>query len=570
MKKYTNYILLLIVGVLLGWFLFGRTATSTTAHDHKEELNKNQNWTCSMHPQIMQPEAGDCPICGMDLILAEASAEGLKVNQFKLTENAIALANVQTMKVGLGLSDASKKMNLSGEILVNADETATQPAHFDGRIDKLYVTSIGQQVKMGDVIAEIYSPELVVAQQELIATYQTKLEYPELYQSVRKKFKFWKINDQQLVEIEKTGKVKMRFAIYAHVTGTVTEIAVNKGAHIMDGHPIFKVSNLATVWAEFDVYEKQLSSIKKGMAIEITTNHNPNNKINARVSYIDPVLNTSSRTVIVRARLNNNKRDLKPGMFVQGALVLKTDSKSQISVPKTAVLWTGKRSLVYVKVPNQTVFEMRSVELGKSKGKFYEVIAGLAIGEEVVSNGTFTVDAAAQLQGKKSMMTQVAEVSESKVVVERLKVDVKFQHQLQKVVANYVALKDEFVLSSATNTNKIISQLKVSLDKVEMQLLKDPTAHQTWMRFLKEITSNVKLMEASTDIKKQRTAFIQLSSAMIQSVKAFGINKKIYNQFCPMANDNKGANWLSFQENIKNPYFGDAMLTCGSTEETIN
>lgn len=570
MKKYTNYILLLIVGVLLGWFLFGGTATSTTAHDHKEELNKNQNWTCSMHPQIMQPEAGDCPICGMDLILAEASAEGLKVNQFKLTENAIALANVQTMKVGLGLSDASKKMNLSGEILVNADETATQPAHFDGRIDKLYVTSIGQQVKMGDVIAEIYSPELVVAQQELIATYQTKQEYPELYQSVRKKFKFWKINDQQLVEIEKTGKVKMRFAIYAHVTGTVTEIAVNKGAHIMDGHPIFKVSNLATVWAEFDVYEKQLSSIKKGMAIEITTNHNPNNKINARISYIDPVLNTSSRTVIVRARLNNNKRDLKPGMFVQGALVLNTDSKSQISVPKTAVLWTGKRSLVYVKVPNQSVFEMRSVELGKSEGKFYEVIAGLVVGEEVVSNGTFTVDAAAQLQGKRSMMTQVAEVSESKVVVERLKVDVKFQHQLQKVVANYVALKDEFVLSSATNTNKIISQLKVSLYKVDMQLLKDPTAHQTWMRFLKEITSNVKLMEASTGIKKQRTAFIQLSSAMIQSVKTFGINKKIYNQFCPMANDNKGANWLSFQENIKNPYFGDAMLTCGSTEETIN
>ena len=384
MKKYTNYILLLIVGVLLGWFLFGGTTTSTTAHDHKEELNKNQNWTCSMHPQIMQPEAGDCPICGMDLILAEASAEGLKVNQFKLTENAIALANVQTMKVGLGLSDVSKKMNLSGEILVNADETATQPAHFDGRIDKLYVTSIGQQVKMGDVIAEIYSPELVVAQQELIATYQTKQEYPELYQSVRKKFKFWKINDQQLVEIEKTGKVKMRFAIYAHVTGTVTEIAVNKGAHIMDGHPIFKVSNLDTVWAEFDVYEKQLSSIKKGMAIEITTNHNPNNKINARISYIDPVLNTSSRTVIVRARLNNNKRDLKPGMFVQGALVLNTDSKSQISVPKTAVLWTGKRSLVYVKIPNESVFEMRSIELGKSTGKFYEVVSGLEIGEQIV------------------------------------------------------------------------------------------------------------------------------------------------------------------------------------------
>jgi Cu(I)/Ag(I) efflux system membrane fusion protein len=569
MKKYTSYIVILIAGLLLGWFLFGGTTENETSHDHKEELTKNQNWTCSMHPQIMQPEAGDCPICGMDLIPAEVSAEGLKANQFKLTENAMALANIQTMNVGGGVSDASNIINLSGEIVVNADETATQPAHFDGRIDKLYITSIGQQVKMGDLIAEIYSPELVVAQQELIATYKTKNESPELYLSVRKKFKFWKIKDKQLSEIEKSGKVKMTFAIYSHVTGTVTDISVNKGAHIMDGHPIFKVSNLNTVWAEFDVYEKQLSFVKKGLPIDITTNQNRNTKIQAKVSFVDPILNTNTRTVVVRAALNNSKGDLKPGMFVNGELITINTTSSSISVPKTAVLWTGKRSLVYVKIPNESVFEMRSIELGKSTGKFYEVVSGLEIGEQIVVNGTFTVDAAAQLLGKKSMMTKVDDVSKKKVAIDRLQVDVKFQNQLEKVVASYLELKEEFVLSNADKTDEIISSLNASLGKVDMKLLKGPTAHNVWMRLLKEIKTSAHLMSSSKEIIAQRSAFIQLSSAMIHSVKAFGINKKIYNQFCPMADKDKGAYWLSFQKEIKNPYFGRSMLTCGNIEEII-
>lgn len=570
MKKYINYIGILIAGLLLGWFLFGGTTEIDRAHNHSEAAIKNQMWTCSMHPQIMQAEAGDCPICGMDLIPAEVSVEGLKANQFKLTENAMALANIQTMKVGEGISDASNVINLSGEIVVNADETATQPAHFDGRIDKLYVTSIGQQVKMGDLIAEIYSPDLVVAQQELIATYKTKNVSPELYQSVRKKFEFWKIKEKQLSEIEKSGKVKMTFAIYSHVTGIVTDISVNKGAHITEGHPIFKISNLNTVWAEFDVYEKQLSFVNIGLPIYITTNQNSNTKIEAKISFVDPILNTNTRTVVVRALLKNSKNNLKPGMFVNGELITEKTKQSNVFVPKTAILWTGKRSLVYVKISNESVFEMRSIELGKSAGKFHEVIAGLKTGEEIVVSGTFTVDAAAQLLGKKSMMTKVDDVSKKKVAVERLQVNVKFQNQLQKVVASYLELKEEFVLSNADKTNEIISSFNTSLGKVDMKLLKEPVAHQIWMRLLKEIKSSVVLMSSSKEIAEQRNAFIQLSSVMIHSVKAFGINKKIYNQFCPMANNDNGANWLSFQENIKNPYFGDTMLTCGNVEGTIN
>ena len=567
MKKYTRYIVLLVIGLLLGWFLFGGSSVDEATHEHNESVAKNQFWTCSMHPQIMQPEAGDCPICGMDLIQAETTADGLEANQFTMSKNAMAIANIQTSTVqNTTLENAV--ITLSGEIVVNKDATATQPAHFNGRIEKLYITSVGQHVQKGDRIAEIYSPQLVIAQQELIATYNVRKEQPALYASVRRKFQFWKIKDEQISVIEKTGKVKMAFAIYAHVTGTVTDISVNVGAHIMDGQPIFSVSDLSTVWAEFDMNEKQIPLVKTGEQINITTR--TQEKINATISFINPVLNTETRTVIVRAILNNTHKRLKPGMFINGSLISKTVAATQkITVPKTAVLWTGKRSLVYVKVPNESIFEMRSVELGVAVGKNYEVVSGLSFGEEIVVNGTFTVDAAAQLLGKKSMMTATV-VSQDKIEIERIAVAVKFQNQLQAVVANYLELKNELVLSKTEKTNEIVSKISTSLKKVDMNLLKDPAAHKLWMNLLKEVKVSVHLMKASTEIKVQRAAFIQLSSAMINSVKAFGINTEIYNQFCPMANNDKGANWLSFEENIKNPYFGDAMLTCGSVEEIIN
>ena len=167
------------------------------------------------------------------------------------------------------------------------------------------------------------------------------------------------------------------------------------------------------------------------------------------------------------------------------------------------------------------------------------------------------------------MMTKVDDVSKKKVAIDRLQVDVKFQNQLEKVVASYLELKEEFVLSNADKTDEIISSLNASLGKVDMKLLKGPTAHNVWMRLLKEIKTSAHLMSSSKEIIAQRSAFIQLSSAMIHSVKAFGINKKIYNQFCPMADKDKGAYWLSFQKEIKNPYFGRSMLACGNIEEII-
>ena len=406
MKKYLTYSGLLILGFLLGWLLFGKS-NNIENHEHHSEEQKHQMWTCSMHPSVMKPEPGDCPICGMDLIpitVNDEEEKAINPNQFTMTKNAMALADVETIVVG----ESQKEENnivLSGLISENKDHIATQSAHFDGRIEKLYVTSLGQRVTKGQPIAEVYSPELITAQQELIIAAKTKENQPLLYNAVRNKFKNWQIHTHQLDEIEKSGQVKTNLKIYAHVSGVITEISVDLGAHIMMGKPILKVSDLSTVWANFDVYENQLSLFKVGQEIDVTSNVIQGKTIKGKVDFIDPILDEQTRTVSLRVVMDNKNQLLKPGMFVEGMIENHVEASYQLQVPETAVLWTGKRSVVYVKVEKESlVFELREVVLGSKLGNYYVILEGLEKGEEIVSKGTFTVDAAAQLQGKKSMM----------------------------------------------------------------------------------------------------------------------------------------------------------------------
>lgn len=348
-NKIVIYIGILAVGLLLGWFLFGNSSTKETEHNHKATTETNQMWTCSMHPQIMQPEAGDCPICGMDLIPAESSSEGLLADQFKLTENAIALANIQTSIVGNGKT-GDNTVKLSGKIVENEEANAVQVSYFSGRIERLNVSFTGEEVRKGQLLATIYSPELYAAQQELITAASLKESQPALYKAVRNKLKLWKLSENQINQIETSGKVKENFPVYATVSGTVSEKLVEQGDYIKQGQPLLKIANLSTVWANFDVYENQIDLFKKGQEISITTNVYANKEFKAKVDFIDPVLDTKTRTVKLRAVLNNKQDVFKPGMFVEGKIKGKTSSNEQVlTIPSTAVLWTGERSVVYIK-----------------------------------------------------------------------------------------------------------------------------------------------------------------------------------------------------------------------------
>jgi Cu(I)/Ag(I) efflux system membrane fusion protein len=358
-----------------------------------------------MHPQIKLNEPGDCPICGMDLIPAETGAEGLNANEIKMTDNAMALANIQTSVVGQG-QIGSNTLKLSRKIKANEESNAVQVTYFGGRIEKLYVNSTGERVGAGQRLATIYSPELVAAQQELLTASSLKESQPALYKAVRNKLKLWKLSEKQINAIESAGKVQENFPVFATVSGTVTQKMVEEGDYLKQGQTLYKIANLNTVWAEFDAYENQIASLKTGQTIKVTTNAYRNEVFDAKVSFVDPILNSATRTVVVRAVLNNKNDLFKPGMFVEGIIEgTQTRTENTVSVPATAVMWTGERSVVYIKTnPNEAIFEMREVLLGNSTGDSYTILEGLQNGDEVVTNGTFTVDAAAQLQGKKSMM----------------------------------------------------------------------------------------------------------------------------------------------------------------------
>ena len=414
MKKYIIYIGLLAIGLLLGWLFFGSSSNKEAAHNHNEIAETNKTWTCSMHPQIMQPEPGSCPICGMDLIPAASGADGLSADQFKLTKNAMALANVQTSIVGNTKLDGNS-IKLSGKIVENEEANAVQVSYFSGRIERLNINFTGEEIRSGQLLATIYAPELVAAQQELLTAASLKESQPSLYKAVRNKLKLWKLSENQIDQIETSGKVKENFPVYATVSGTVSEKLVEQGDYIKQGQPLLKVTNLNTVWANFDVYENQINFFRKGQEVLISTNAYPDKEFKGKVSFIDPILNSRTRTVKLRVVLNNSKNNFKPGMFIEGKInQINGTKKQEFSIPSSSVLWTGKRSVVYIKTnKDEPIFEMREVTLGNSTGDTYEVLKGLIIGDEIVTNGTFTIDAAAQLQGKKSMMNKKGGITSS-------------------------------------------------------------------------------------------------------------------------------------------------------------
>jgi Cu(I)/Ag(I) efflux system membrane fusion protein len=585
-KKTIIYIGILAFGVLAGWILFGNSSEEKTMHNPAEISESNKMYTCSMHPQIMQPEAGDCPICGMDLIPAETRADGLLADQFKLTKNAMALANIQTSIV---VSDKAKDnaIQLSGEIVENETTNVVQVSYFSGRIETLAIGFIGEEVFKGQLLATMYSPELYAAQQELITAVSLKNTQPALYKAVRTKLNLWKLSEEQIYIIEMSGKIQENFPIYATVSGTVSEKLVAEGAAIQKGQPLFKIANLETVWASFDVYENQINRFKKGQEITITTNAAPNNLHKSKVAFIDPILNTSTRTVTLRAVLPNKGGMFKPGMFVEGQVKAKNSGTSEvITIPSSAILWTGKRSIVYLKPTlNIPVFEMLEITLGAKNGATYEVLSGLKNGDEIVTNGTFTVDAAAQLQGKKSMMNKkggtsmtgheghigmsgsVHKVAKNKGG--RLEVSKEFQQQLKEVLNEYIVLKDALVKEESNNIISQSEKIEALLSKVDMKLLENKEAQIFWMSLEKQLRVVVSSILKTTAIKEQRNHFKQISASLIEALQVFGVNEKVFIAFCPMADGDKGAYWISKEKKITNPYFGNAMLTCGEIKQVI-
>lgn len=579
----------LFIGLLLGGLFFGGSKNNTTdEHLHNDEIVSETIWTCSMHPQIRQNEPGNCPICGMELIpLYDGNTEGLDPAAISMSQTAMQIANVTTEIVGT--SKPVKLLRMNGKVQADERLIYSQSSHIPGRIEKLSVNFTGEYVNKGQVIASIYSPELVNAQEELFEARKIADTQPLFFNSSKEKLKNWKLSDRQIAQILESGRIREELPILADISGYVTEKKVNLGDYVNKGQVIYQIANLNSVWILFDVYESDMAWIKKGDEVKFSLQSLPGELFVGKISFIDPVIDPMSRVAKARVEVNNKDLKLKPEMFVSGTVEAKLPIKTDaIVVPKSAVMWTGERSVVYVKntLSKGISFMMRTVSLGPALGNGFVILEGLEAGEEIAVNGTFSIDAAAQLAGKPSMMnpeggpamtghnhggTEFPGFNESSTTmgVKNLSVDQKTKDALNPIFKDYLVMKDALVNDNLEEAKVAGTRLLKTIENVNMVLFKGES-QGVWMKLSGEIKNAMQHLAYFNSLDEIRKTFQQLSNCMIDLERAFKPNNEtLYVLHCPMANNNKGADWISASKEIKNPYYGQAMLTCGKVTEEL-
>jgi len=464
-------VLIAIIAFAAGFLIKSHLQPSPAEAEHKHPSGETEEqevkwWTCSMHPEIRLPKPGICPKCPMDLIPVTSSASDVNEREISFSEAAIKLMEIETTAVERKFVTAEIRM--VGKI--DYDETRIKhiTAWVRGRIDRLYVDFTGVNVKKGDHMVYLYSGELLGDQQALLAaiagaknvkpensTLATRLKSANV-EAVRTRLRLRGLTDEQIAEIEESGKPVTHLTIYSPIGGTVIEKKATEGMYVDEGTHIYTVTDLSHLWVKLDAYESDLSWIQYGQEVEFFTEAYPGEVFKGKISFRDPVLNAKTRTVKLRVNVDNTEGKLKPEMFVRAVVrsrvagggkimapemagkwicpmhpavvkteagncdicgmdlvtteslgyVVDTPKQAPLVIPASAPLITGARAVVYVKVPGakKPTYEGREIVLGSRAGDYYIVKSGLAEGETVVTNGNFKIDSALQIQAKPSMM----------------------------------------------------------------------------------------------------------------------------------------------------------------------
>jgi Cu(I)/Ag(I) efflux system membrane fusion protein len=506
-----------------------------------------------------------------------------------MSENAMKLANIQTMIVGE--RKASKELRLSGKVQVDERKLYAQTTHIPGRIEQLNINFTGDKVNRGQTLAMVYSPELMTAQAELLQANNIRGNQPELFEAAKQKLANWKIGEGTIDKILNSEKLIQRFPISADVSGIVVSKEVDLGDYVERGTPLYEIADLSSVWVLFDVYESDLPWVQTGNKVTYTVQSFPGETFEGTISFIDPLINAETRVASARVEVKNADFKLKPEMFVSGTI--NTDlgptlgNSKEIVIPKSAVMWTGERSIVYLRenVSDKVDFILREVVLGPSLGDAYVIRSGLRNGDEIVVNGTFTVDAASQLAGKPSMMNpegtpamnshnhgsmEIEDSEErSRMPVGNGKSVEKLTQALQPVLAEYLAIKEAL---SNDQVEKAIDAGKRMLQSVEGISFADFSGEsQTqWEQLSDGIRADLRDVEHFNSLGEVRTAFLGISNRMVPLATLLKQgHEPLYILHCPMADSNKGADWLSTSKEINNPYYGKSMSSCGEVKREI-
>lgn len=627
-----------IIALIAGFLLRGLFSPAQDTHSEHSETQEPTLWTCSMDPQIQLPEPGKCPICGMALIPLIHDEEELGEREISISPYAAKLMELETTEVTRRIATAEVRM--VGKVDYDETRLSYISAWVPGRIDRLFVDYTGIPVKKGDHLAELYSPELLTTQEELIRAIQTQQKLEDSQSSmlietaqqtidaVREKLRLWGLTAEQIAQIETRGSPSDLMTIYSPASGIVIHRNAQEGMYIQTGTQIYTIADLSTVWVQLDAYESDLNWLRYGGKVDFTTETYPEKIFKGTISFIDPIINSSTRTAKVRVIVDNSDGKLKPGMFVRavahpkvadggrvmdaklagkwispmhpeivkdgpgtcdvcGMPLVTTESLGYVNesganapllIPVTAALKTGTRAVVYVEKPNteKPTYEGREVVLGARLGDLYVVESGLQEGDRVVTSGNFKLDAELQIRAKPSMMSMPTEGADVEpmehdhgtMVMQSLASPDAFLQQLNTVVLAYYGIQEALAADDSAVAGTAATTTQTALGNVDMALL-EGDAHRVWMEHLKNLNTTLDAFLKSEGIEDQRAAFYSLSQQLEKTIKTFPVPQTVYQAYCPMAFDNTGAIWLQDREDIANPYFGEMMLTCGEIQTKL-
>lgn len=342
---------------------------------------------------------------GMDM-----SSDGtVKLGASELRELGVTLGSVEERML-------ESSVRAAGVVVVDETRLAAVTPRFGGYVERLYVNETGQRVRQGQALMDVYSPELLAAEQELLIAEKLRRSIGEssvpgvpplstdLVAAARRRFALWGISDAQVDEIVRSGKVRRTLTLYAPSSGVVLEKQVVQGQAIQAGMLLYRIADLGDVWVDVALRERDAAAVRVGSRAQIELASSPGSAIDGRVAYIYPTLDEAARTVRARIEVPNRLGLLKPGMYA--TVMLTTPSRRALTVPAEAVLYTGERTLVFMDMGGGSLMPM-DVTVGSTVGAYTEITSGLEAGQRVVTSPQYLIDSESNLaEVMKSMIAQ--------------------------------------------------------------------------------------------------------------------------------------------------------------------